>query len=286
MGRLSQRSPKVHAGGGGRYWLVMVASLLRQRGGLRQAIRWLLMYATARVLVVRRAARRVANQPSTTSIEGAQSVDESNVSKTVESLRVDGFDSRLRLPSAICRELVALGEEVTTTAPHSEAAGDSPQAVDRAAASPLIREIAASYLGGTPFYQGSRIWWTRPGAPDDPLQTGARFHYDLYDYRALVFLIYLTDVDRDSAPHICVRGSHKSRGWRNQLHWRRHRSDEEIVRLYGSDRIVTICGETGTVIAEDPFCFHKVKLPATRDRLALQLLFTCNDFPAPPFRRP
>src|SRR5690349_11796826 len=105
---MSQRSPKVYAGGGGRYWLVMVAALLGQRGGLRQAIRWFLMYATARVLAVRRAARRVARQPPRATVEATQSVGGPDVSKTVESLHVNGFDSRLRLPSAVCRELVAL----------------------------------------------------------------------------------------------------------------------------------------------------------------------------------
>lgn len=55
----------------------------------------------------------------------------------------------------------------------------------------------------SPIYQGSRIWWTRPGERADPRETGARFHYDLYDYRALTFLFYLTDCaqtpDRTSA---------------------------------------------------------------------------------------
>jgi hypothetical protein len=146
-----------------------------------------------------------------------------------------------------------------------------------------VLNLAALYLGCSPIYQGSRFWWTRPGEIADPTETGSRFHYDLYDYRAVVFLFYLTDVDQHTGPHVCVRGSHRLRSWSEQIHPRRHRSDDEIIRSYGAARIVTICGPAGMVIAEDPFCFHKVMLPIKGERLAAQLLYTGSDFPVPSF---
>ena len=269
----------------GRYWRGVVRDMVSRPGGCSRALGWLAMYTLARIVVVRRIARRLSRRGARHVEEGWPSMFDADVGEVAEALRVEGFDARLRLPRDILRELVSFGAGLSGSTPYSNAGRPGLVLVEKIAADPLLLEIAARHLESPPIYLGSRIWWTRPGEYADPRETGARFHYDLYDYTALVFLFYLTDVGPEAGPHVCVRASHRRRKWRDQLHPRRHRSDDEIVRLYGEDRIVTICGPAGTGIAEDPFCFHKVKLPAQRARLALQLLYTGHDVPAPSFNR-
>jgi hypothetical protein len=263
----------------------MLGVILGRRGGAPRAIRWLAMYALARIVLVRRIVRRIEGGVSPPVARPGESVFDTDVEAVAESLRIDGFDATLRLPPEAVAGLACLGDGAATGTPPSWIERPGSAAADRVAEDPALFRVAARYLGTKPTYRGSRVWWTRPDTSADPRETGARFHYDLYDYRAVLFLIYLTDVDADAAPHVCVRASHRLRGWRDQLHPRRHRSDEEIARSYGTERIVAICGPAGTVIAEDPFCFHKVKLPAARPRLAMQILYTGGDFPAPSFSR-
>lgn len=246
------------------------------------------MYALARIVPVQQLAQKLARRNSYLVSAGLPSIFEADVGEIAAALRVDGFDARLRLPASMVRELASSTEGIVGSPgsiPYSAAERPSLTLVEKIADDPILRKLAALYLGASPIYQGSRIWWLRPGQCADPGETGARFHYDLYDYRALTLLFYLTDVGPDAAPHVSVRASHRLRRWRDQFHPRRYRSDEQIVRRYGEDRIVTICGPAGTAIAEDPFCFHKVKLPAQRERLALQLLYTGHDVPAPSFNR-
>lgn len=244
------------------------------------------MYALARVVVVRRIARRLSGRKVLPGRQHEPSIFDADAEQIVAALRKDGFDARLRLPAPIVQELASYrGSGSAESVPYS---GDPPAClalVEKIAHDPMLLRIAALYLNAEPVYQGSRIWSTRPGEGGDPLETGARFHFDLYDYRSLTFLFYITDVDTDAAPHVCVRASHRLRRWRDQFHPRRHRSDEWLARLYGEDRLVTICGEAGTGIAEDPFCFHKVRLPARRERRAMQLLYTGGNVPAPSFNR-
>jgi hypothetical protein len=246
------------------------------------------MYVLARIVVVRRlvgwAAR--AHAPEVRIESQTRSMFDADVPAIVRAVRRDGFDSRLRLPPDFVRELAASGEPFREMVPFSLEMAPLPAAVGRIESDPLLLRLAALYFQSRPVVAGSRIWWTRAGAADaDPLATGSRFHYDLYDYRTLVVLFYLTDVPKDGATHVCVRASHRARRWRDQLHPRRHRSDEIVRRLYGGDRIVEIVGQAGTGIAEDPYCFHNVKLPTSHDRLALQILYTGREVSTPSFRR-
>ena len=271
--------------GPGRYWLKMTSALTSQPGGFLKAVHWLVMYALARVLVVRRIVRGFASDRSQPLLPMAGSIFETDIAVLADSLHRNGFDASLRLPVRTVEELLALGKEISAATPTAGPEPSSLAPLEKIAQDPTVLNLAALYLGCSPIYQGSRVWWTRPGEIADPTETGSRFHYDLYDYRELVFLLYLTEVDQLSAPHVCVRGSHRLRKWSDQIHPRRHRSDDEILRSYGAARIVTICGPAGTVIVEDPFCFHKVKLPNERKRFAAQLLYTGAEFPVPSFIR-
>jgi len=243
------------------------------------------MYALARIVMVRTIARcRPVRRTSALGFR-AGSIFDVDADALAASLRADGFDARLRLPATLVGEIVCLGKRVSASTPCA-AQGPPFEVVERIAKDPALERIAALYLGVPAIYRGSRLWWKSSEAPGDPRESGTRFHYDLYDYGSLAFLFYLSDVDASAGPHVCVRASHRFRRWRDQLHPRRHRSDEEVIRSYGRERIITIHGPAGTVIAEDPFCLHKGTPLASRRRLALQLLYTRNAFPAPPFSGP
>ena len=271
--------------GPGRYWLNMVAVLTARPGGFLNAVKWLVMYASARILAVRRIVRRLSRDRPLPFVPVSGSIFEADIVAIAESLHRNGFDTSLRLPAETVEELFVLGQGVSASTPNSVSEPSSLAPMEKIAQDPTVLKLGALYLGCSPIYQGSRVWWTRPGEIADPTETGSRFHYDLYDYRAVVFLIYLTDVDQHTGSHVCVRGSHWLRSWSDQIHPRRHRSDDEIIDSYGAARIVTISGPAGMVIAEDPFCFHKVMLPIQGERLAAQLLYTGRDFPVPSFIR-
>ena len=139
--------------------------------------------------------------------------------------------------------------------------------------------IAARYLEQEPIHQGSQLWWSFAGESSDweRRQTAQMFHYDLDDYRFLKFFFYLTDVDNQSGPHICVRGSHKNKKLSHIL-LRKRETDKDIINYYGEDSLVTICGEAGCGFVEDPLCFHKGLTPSHKDRLLLQIEFATTDY--------
>lgn len=141
-------------------------------------------------------------------------------------------------------------------------------------------EIAARYLENDPVLIGSQVWWTfaRQEAVNDRSHGFFRFHYDLEDYRFLKFMFYLTDVDLSSGCHICVKGSHKKKKLRDQFSLFRDRSDKDIIDYYGSENVVTICGQAGSGFAEDPFCFHKGTIPVGKNRLILEIKFASNNY--------
>ena len=150
----------------------------------------------------------------------------------------------------------------------------------RLAGDPLLFQIARCYLGIEPVFVGMRAWWSfaSGASADEQVRSGQRFHYDIEDYKALSVFFYLTDVDGDSGPHVCIRGSHKDKTLRHILSPVRRRTDDELLRIYGSERMLTMCGVAGFGFAEDTFCFHKGLHPRNRDRLILQLRYAMKDY--------
>lgn len=146
---------------------------------------------------------------------------------------------------------------------------------------PKLLKIAAQYLNCEPIRIRTDLSWCFVAERLLYEQKGDAqilFHYDLDDYHALKFFFFLTDVDSLSAPHVCIRGSHKKKKLLHQLSWFIGRSDSELVDYYGQENIVTICGKAGFGFAEDTFCFHRGTPPIAKDRLMLQLEFAVNDY--------
>lgn len=89
---------------------------------------------------------------------------------------------------------------------------------------PLVRQA----VGRGSALLGSRVWWSFPreGSAPEEIQTGRRFHFDLYAWRSLSAFFYLTDVDEDAGPKCacsaataarpCVTGSPRAAGARTR----------------------------------------------------------------------
>ncbi len=146
---------------------------------------------------------------------------------------------------------------------------------------PKLLEIAALYFDAEPVFTGSRLWWNFVVDDDQPYDSNKTitfFHYDLDDYACLRFFFYLTDVDKNSGPHICVRGSHRKKRLSYKLLPVKRRSDSNIVTYYGAEKVSHIIGNQGFGFAEDTTCYHKATRPLDQDRLMLQIQFAMNDY--------
>ena len=150
------------------------------------------------------------------------------------------------------------------------------------ATDPKILEIADRYIGQPAKYTGASMFWTFPisgTSYDCDQQKFSYFHYDLDDFASLRFCFYLTDVDEESGPHLCIRGSHLKKSIFHVWNFfTRIQSSEELDKFYGTEKLVTLQGKCGTGFIEDTFCFHKGIPPKTKPRLFLQLHFAANNY--------
>jgi hypothetical protein len=144
---------------------------------------------------------------------------------------------------------------------------------------PILRHLATLYLGAEPGQIEARLWWSfaTTGTSQERLKADQGFHYDLHDYRCIAFFFHLTPVDEFSGPHVYVKGSHRRKPVRMLLGASRQCSDEEMVRQYGAENVVALCGPPGFGFASDPFGYHKGAPPLRDDRLMLRIRYTIHD---------
>src|ERR1700737_2062033 len=90
------------------YWLSLVGVIASGPGGIPRALGWLAMYALGRVVAVRRIARRLGRRRAQAMAPRSPSIFDTDIAALAESLRVNGFDARLRLPPPVVTELAAL----------------------------------------------------------------------------------------------------------------------------------------------------------------------------------
>jgi Phytanoyl-CoA dioxygenase (PhyH) len=146
---------------------------------------------------------------------------------------------------------------------------------------PVLRWIAARYLGTIPRLIGVNLWWSYPAVSTAAEREDAAqmFHYDLDDFRFIKFFFYLTDVDDQSGPHVVIKGTHRRKVFTStldRLKVRRY-TDQEIAAMYPEDQILPIVGPAGTGFAEDTLAIHKGLAPAY-PRLTYQVQFALHDF--------
>ncbi|OKH56079.1 hypothetical protein NIES2101_02175 [Calothrix sp. HK-06] len=276
--------------------------------GLTKNPKWLLMRKVSRF----QAGRTIRHFLTRKSTLSQLTIDESNsyftnvnVNKVVNQLKEDGIFLGINLPQCVVKEIVQFAESTLCYANRKPELGfyyhQKEQAqiqtkkqfivgsyFNTSSLCPAIKKlqndakllaIAAKYLEREPVHQGSLLWWSFPGERtyQQLSSNGQLFHYDLDDYRFIKFFFYLTDVDKQSGPHICVRGSHKQKKL-SHLILRKRETDEDIINYYGEKSLITIYGQAGFGFVEDGLCFHKGIAPTHKNRLILQIEFATTDY--------
>ncbi len=122
-------------------------------------------------------------------------------------------------------------------------------------------------------------WWTFPVGGGPESVSAQLYHFDLDRVKWLKVFVYLTDVDRESGPHVYVRGSHNSVGrkiWRDGRY-----SDEEVFSVCAPQDEVQFTGPRGTVIIEDTLGFHKGAPAISGHRFIFEFQLSLNRFGYP-----
>lgn len=140
---------------------------------------------------------------------------------------------------------------------------------------PLLLEIATQYLESEAIHQENQLWWNFPveSTVYERRRSAQMFERESNGSRSLQFFFYITNVDLCSSPHICVRGSHQSQ-FLSRLDQPTTFSYQEVIKYYGYQSIIPICGKIGSGFVEDPRCFHKKSPPGSEERLTLQIKFS------------
>lgn len=263
---------------------------------------WLPMFMLARTMPFRKAhwltARTVPGSTETTSSMFGNLRPET----IADELRRTGIFNGLCLPPDIQRALSSFGRETPCfgnferkleflPAEHAEAerrfgrtilSGHHFERVMGCNAAlavqedPLLIAIARHYLGGEAKLITTRTWWsfpTKSASEADLSSASFKYHFDLDDWRMLKFFFYLSDVDKDSGPHVYIRGSHNRRRLKHQLTLLVGHPAEEILEYYGSENVVELTGKAGTGFVEDPFGFHMGTPAKTTPRLMMEVGF-------------
>lgn len=146
--------------------------------------------------------------------------------------------------------------------------------ISEIARSPAVLEIVNSYLGENAVLSQSVCWITRPSSlPESHFEYG--FHMDVADWKWLNLFIYLTDVDIDSGPHMCIDGTHTRRHFTSGIE--RRISDRRAVEVYGANSFITFVGPAGTALFEDTGNYHSARKVKFGYRHMLQLNFASTN---------
>lgn len=131
---------------------------------------------------------------------------------------------------------------------------------------PNLKKIADSYLGGNSLLIDTSIWWSFGGKKNP--EEAEFFHRDIDNLQWLKFFIYLTDVDKDSGPHVFIPKSHRS--WKKLQFCRL--TDVEAKLKFGDPKVFV--GKKGDLIIEDTFGIHKGQfISKNNNRLILQFQY-------------
>jgi hypothetical protein len=132
----------------------------------------------------------------------------------------------------------------------------------------LLLDLATSYIGCKPTISALSLRWSFPSATSD--RTLQSFHRDSDDWRYLKVMVYLTEVDAASGPHVFVRGTHlESPSLRLRFY-----PDAEVLARYGAERVIAVTGPRGLGFAVDTAGVHKGEVPQMTRRLMLQIQYS------------
>lgn len=138
----------------------------------------------------------------------------------------------------------------------------------RLANSPALLDLARRFIGCTPTISGLSARWSFPG--ESSTETVQQFHRDSEDWKAFRVMVYLSDVDDGSGPHVYIP---RTQGDRHGSHLKVV-CGSEIEQRFGAQRIVRQLGRRGTGFAVDTAGLHKGELPRTAPRLLLSFQYS------------
>jgi hypothetical protein len=142
---------------------------------------------------------------------------------------------------------------------------------------PVVLGAVARVLGATPTISYLAVWWSLP-AGDGTAQQAENFHRDFDDWRFVKYIVYLTDVDAGSGPHIFVPGSHKQ----NKLLPIRRYTADEVAEAFGEGNEKLFVGPAGTGFLENTYGFHRGLPAQSKPRLALAATYSLRVIPYGP----
>lgn len=145
-----------------------------------------------------------------------------------------------------------------------------------------IISFAQNFLGCFPVIDSVNLWWSLPNDGKASEEIAQTFHFDCDRAKWLKMFVYLTDVDKNTGPHVFVKNSQKSEARRASLLKRGYVrvSDVDMAEVYDPDEIVELCGAKGTIMFVDTSGFHKGKPPITDERLIFEIQFSDSLFGA------
>lgn len=142
------------------------------------------------------------------------------------------------------------------------------------ASSPSVLRIASDYIGAEPRLSFPESWFSFP--VQTVKKTSAKnWHWDCDGIKWLKVFVYINDVSSLNGPHAFVATSH--RNWKTNNKSSRV-LDDEIVQIYGRDRVQIFEALKGAVIFEDTRGFHRGTPLLEGHRLVLQIQFHLDGF--------
>jgi len=214
---------------------------------------------------------------------------ELEIKEVVNSLNEKGYSVGEKVPTEhVTRILQYCGNRglMRYWNPHKEC-----DAIDAIARNAKIVEIARRYLGAEPILWLTQLQWSFGDLPQkrkfllprhkEPLTHEENaFHHDALDFKSMTVLVYLTDVDSSSGPHVVVEGTHANKSFADICHV--VLSDTVVHQKFG-DRIKMILGQKGSIFFEDTSSYHKAS-PCQTERLMLMIDYVLRR-PPPPERK-
>ena len=158
----------------------------------------------------------------------------------------------------------------------------------RIAFDPYILSVVSGYLGCTPIHVQTNLWFSFAGEQDyKTLSRNAQFfHQDKEFVKFIKVFIYLNDVTTENGPHCYIKGSHIDELNQHGIPYSTRLPDEQVLNIYGEDKLRIVEGKAGTIIFGDTVAAHK-GLPLKKgSRLMLQLEYAASLYMSPvcPFR--
>lgn len=148
---------------------------------------------------------------------------------------------------------------------------------------PVVRALAAKYLGLQPTLSFLNVWWTFP-TKEEP-RFSQLWHTDPDDRCIFKMFIYLSDVDEDAGPLSYAVGTH-CKGTLNLTpeysldEWGAARTDDgQMSRVVPPEKWRTATGPMGTVVFVDTRGYHKGGFAKSKERTVYTCTFT-SSFPS------